>query len=265
MLAVFNRHFQAASSDELVEPSRHGLTVEVGDAMPAADYVRQARPRCAGFRPRVAKLGAPGNPARVAAAVEFVLEGLHLNRKLNKDRGRRRAPVREADVPQPLLPLGRLPALPDLDADECSRRWPTTCVADGDVRRALQRLFRQGFQNARRGADARAAVTCCNGCAGSARGTSTVTTSATCSRTSGSSWRRSCDTERQGIERRVDADAPGGEGGEPAAEAHRQEHGAHRGRAPRSARRRCRRICRRRSRAPGLRVHGPGGRQSSRS
>jgi len=31
-------------------------------------------------------LGAQGNPAIVASGVEFVLEGLHLNRKLNKDR-----------------------------------------------------------------------------------------------------------------------------------------------------------------------------------
>ena len=31
------------------------------------------------------KLGVGGNPAAVASAVEFILEGLHLNRKLNKD------------------------------------------------------------------------------------------------------------------------------------------------------------------------------------
>jgi len=35
-----------------------------------------------------------GNPATVAAAVEFVLEGLHLNRKLNKERGDTRSTFR---------------------------------------------------------------------------------------------------------------------------------------------------------------------------
>ena len=35
----------------------------------------------------VDKLGVGGNPAAVASAVEFILEGLHLNRKLNKDAG----------------------------------------------------------------------------------------------------------------------------------------------------------------------------------
>jgi len=34
----------------------------------------------------VQKLGAAGDPALTAAAVEFVLEGLHLNKRLNKDR-----------------------------------------------------------------------------------------------------------------------------------------------------------------------------------
>ena len=32
------------------------------------------------------KLGGQGNPAQIASAIELVLEGLHLNRKLNKDR-----------------------------------------------------------------------------------------------------------------------------------------------------------------------------------
>jgi magnesium chelatase subunit I len=54
--------------------------------MPAAAYERQAG-RAAGFGAAMTRLGAAGHPARVAAAVEFVLEGLHLNRKLNKDRG----------------------------------------------------------------------------------------------------------------------------------------------------------------------------------
>jgi magnesium chelatase subunit I len=34
-------------------------------------------------------LGGQGNPAQIASAIELVLEGLHLNRKLNKDRSLR--------------------------------------------------------------------------------------------------------------------------------------------------------------------------------
>jgi magnesium chelatase subunit I len=47
-----------------------------------------------GMKGAVAKLGATGNPAAIAAAVEFVLEGLHLNRKLNKERGETRSTFR---------------------------------------------------------------------------------------------------------------------------------------------------------------------------
>jgi magnesium chelatase subunit I len=86
VLTVFNRHFQAAQFGELLEAFGRGLTWEVGEAMPAGDYDRQAR-RATGFGAAMTRLGAAGHPARVAAAVEFVLEGLHLNRKLNKDRG----------------------------------------------------------------------------------------------------------------------------------------------------------------------------------
>ena len=49
------------------------------------EYVRQAA-EVAGFTPAIKKLGGQGNPAQIASAIELVLEGLHLNRKLNKDR-----------------------------------------------------------------------------------------------------------------------------------------------------------------------------------
>ena len=47
-----------------------------------------------GERASEAAMGATGNPAAIAAAVEFVLEGLHLNRKLNKERGETRSTFR---------------------------------------------------------------------------------------------------------------------------------------------------------------------------
>jgi hypothetical protein len=49
-------------------------------------------------------LGAPGSPAETAAAVEFVLEGLHLSRRLNRERvggsfAYRRMSPKDADEP----------------------------------------------------------------------------------------------------------------------------------------------------------------------
>jgi magnesium chelatase subunit I len=85
VLNVFNRYFTVQEFDDLVHAFESGLNVEVGDTMPSMEYMLQAS-SAVGLKAAVAKLGAPNNPASIASAVEFVLEGLHLNRKLNKDR-----------------------------------------------------------------------------------------------------------------------------------------------------------------------------------
>jgi magnesium chelatase subunit I len=83
VLNVFNRRFTAGELDEVVGAFQGGLRIEVSDGMPSGEYLRQigeARP----LHAAVKKLGGAG-PAGIAAALEFVLEGLHLSRKLNKD------------------------------------------------------------------------------------------------------------------------------------------------------------------------------------
>jgi magnesium chelatase subunit I len=60
-----------------------GLSVQVSDTMPSAEYVRQAE-KTPALRAATHKLGGDG-ASGLAAAVEFVLEGLHLSKKLNKD------------------------------------------------------------------------------------------------------------------------------------------------------------------------------------
>jgi magnesium chelatase subunit I len=49
------------------------------------EYVHQVS-EVKGLKAAVTKLNAQGNPAAIASAVEFILEGLHLNRRLNKDK-----------------------------------------------------------------------------------------------------------------------------------------------------------------------------------
>ena len=68
-------------------------TTLVSPTLSSQEYVKQAL-QIPGMKGAVAKLGAAGNPSTVAAAVEFVLEGLHLNRKLNKERGESRSTFR---------------------------------------------------------------------------------------------------------------------------------------------------------------------------
>ena len=84
VLAVWNRKFSAAELQPLAESFDEGVRIDVSDRMPSGAYVQQVS-ELAPLREAVQKLGAQGSPATIASAVEFVLEGLHLNRKLNKD------------------------------------------------------------------------------------------------------------------------------------------------------------------------------------
>ncbi|MFN8524944.1 MAG: magnesium chelatase [Chloroflexota bacterium] len=82
---VFGRHFQLSDLEQLTHSFENGLRIEVSDNMPVLEYVRQAS-EVAGMPQAIAKLGAQGNPAAMASAMELVLEGLYVNRKLNKER-----------------------------------------------------------------------------------------------------------------------------------------------------------------------------------
>ena len=93
VLNVFNRTFALAEFESLLGAFQRGATMHVSPTLPSGDYVKQAL-QIPGMKGTVAKLGAAGNPAAIAAAVEFVLEGLHLNRKLNKERGETRSTFR---------------------------------------------------------------------------------------------------------------------------------------------------------------------------
>ncbi len=86
IVATFNRYFSMRQFEPLVQAFENGLVVNASELMPAMDYVHQLS-HLDGMKEAIDKLGVGGNPAAVASAVEFVLEGLHLNRKLNKDGG----------------------------------------------------------------------------------------------------------------------------------------------------------------------------------
>ena len=62
-----------------------GLTAEVGEDMPVAAY-RELIDQIAGLAAGVTELAADSAPALRAGAVEFVLEGLHLNKRLSRER-----------------------------------------------------------------------------------------------------------------------------------------------------------------------------------
>jgi magnesium chelatase subunit I len=82
---VFGDYFEAREFDQLIAGFERGLNVQVGDEQPSMEYVNQLS-RVGGLSKAVDKLEArKAGPAGIASAVEFILEGLHLNRRLNKD------------------------------------------------------------------------------------------------------------------------------------------------------------------------------------
>ncbi|MCV0402807.1 MAG: magnesium chelatase [Chloroflexi bacterium] len=83
---VFNRHFAISELVPLLERfEEEGLEAEVGESVASRAHgeLADAVPELAGA---IARLDAGESPAGIASAVEFVLEGLHLNRRLNKER-----------------------------------------------------------------------------------------------------------------------------------------------------------------------------------
>lgn len=85
VVSVFNRYFNVGELEPVVAKFKSGISVEVGDSMPSADYLRLLKQVEALAEP-VQKLEAGKDPAQVASAIEFILEGLHLNKRLNKDK-----------------------------------------------------------------------------------------------------------------------------------------------------------------------------------
>jgi len=82
--SIFNDYFEQREFDQLVAGFERGLNVQVGDDMSSMEYVNQLS-KVGGLSKAIDKLNGRGNPATIASSVEFILEGLHLNRRLNKD------------------------------------------------------------------------------------------------------------------------------------------------------------------------------------
>jgi len=85
ILAVFNRYYSVSDFDELVTRFKAGISVEVGDMMPSANYEKMVK-EVDGLTGHISKLEAKPSTAVTASIIEFILEGLHLNKRLNKDR-----------------------------------------------------------------------------------------------------------------------------------------------------------------------------------
>ena len=80
---VFNRNVDAPDLEDVVEYFGLGGSLEVSETMPTAAYSRKTQ-EVAGLTNLLQRLGCSKSPALAASGLEFILEGLHLNKKLNK-------------------------------------------------------------------------------------------------------------------------------------------------------------------------------------
>jgi magnesium chelatase subunit I len=85
VLNVFNRYYQVSELEGIVAQFSGGFNVEVSDMMGARSYLRNIK-EMIGLNMVLKKVVDSEKPEAIAAAVEFVLEGLHLNKRLNKSR-----------------------------------------------------------------------------------------------------------------------------------------------------------------------------------
>ncbi|MBV9099580.1 MAG: magnesium chelatase [Candidatus Dormibacteraeota bacterium] len=81
---VFRRHFSVQEFTDMVQRfDRGGFTVETGDMLPVSAYA-QAVTELPGIDRARQKLGEESGDAMRVAVLEFILEGLHLGKRLNK-------------------------------------------------------------------------------------------------------------------------------------------------------------------------------------
>ena len=81
---VFGRYYNAREFDDLVGQFEEGLVVETGSLVPSSQYVERL-PKMGGTSKMIKRVESSKEPAAIASAIEFLLEGLHLNRRLNRN------------------------------------------------------------------------------------------------------------------------------------------------------------------------------------
>ncbi|MCH2657183.1 MAG: AAA family ATPase [Dehalococcoidia bacterium] len=82
-VTVFNRFFNIPELEEIVTRFQSGVSIEVGESIASKEYTKIVK-QISDLKAPIEKLEMTG-AGNVASAVEFIFEGLHLNKRLNKD------------------------------------------------------------------------------------------------------------------------------------------------------------------------------------
>lgn len=81
---VFDQHFSVEDLNSIIHCFQNGMSAEISDSQPSAEYMDGFHV-IDGLKDAVGTLVDPDNPAVAASAIEFILEGLHLSNKLNRE------------------------------------------------------------------------------------------------------------------------------------------------------------------------------------
>ncbi len=84
VVAVFNRRCSVTDLAPVIDAFSEGASVETGENLQSAAY-QQLLAHVAGLGEAVERVAPGAPPAVEASAIEFLLEGLHLNKRLNKE------------------------------------------------------------------------------------------------------------------------------------------------------------------------------------
>jgi magnesium chelatase subunit I len=90
-LNTFNRYFQIQQFDDFLARFKTGWSIEVSEVMKSSVYEEKAHEipphgiEMKGLLEGLKKLQCDKSPATLASGMEFILEGLYLHRRLNKE------------------------------------------------------------------------------------------------------------------------------------------------------------------------------------
>jgi magnesium chelatase subunit I len=84
-LSVFNRYYQPEELESVIQPFNGGFSVETSDSMDARSYSRYLK-EIPGLSKVVKRMVKEDTPEVMASVMEFIFEGLHLNKRLNKSK-----------------------------------------------------------------------------------------------------------------------------------------------------------------------------------
>jgi magnesium chelatase subunit I len=99
---VFDEHFSMEDLSSIIESFNNGIGAEVSQVIPSDEYMDGLN-NVPGLYDAVKSLVNPDEPADAASAIEFILEGLHLSNRLNREvvNGTRTYHEQQPDAPEP--------------------------------------------------------------------------------------------------------------------------------------------------------------------